>query len=215
MKITVGTQSDNIKNIKDIKIGESFIVIDKITNIIGDTYKYSSEKMNRLLESLMKDNYIETTKIGSQFVKGAKRECYNEDGIKYSNKILLEKGLIEIEAGQKIDDNDNIVDMSELELFKKNPSEYPLRKIMTDKNENEYLDFKTDKELLDDNLISEVEYNSRMDALRQNAYAETDIMNNRLINDKGLSDDEKTELENSIAIRKAEIKKENPKRHEL
>ena len=212
-----------IENIKDIKIGESFIVIDKITNIIGDTYKYSSEKMNLLLESLMKDNNIETTKIGSQFVKGAKRECYNEDGVKYSNKILLEKGLIEIEAGQKIDDNDNIVDMSELELFKKNPSEYPLKKIVIDDIYSgasegmgeECLTFKTDKELLDDNLISEVEYNSRMDALRQNAYAETDIMNNRLINDKGLSDDEKTELEESIATRKAEIKKENPKRHEL
>ena len=208
----------------NIKIGESFICISKITNIIGDTYKYSSEKMNLLLESLMKDNYIETIKVGTaQFVYGADRRFFDEAGKLYDNTTLLEKGLIELEDNKKIDDNDNIVDMSELELFKKNPSEYPLKKIvMSDSSSgasegtgDEQLAFKTDKELLDDNIISEVEYNSRMDALRQNAYAETDIMNNRLINDKGLSDDEKTELEESIATRKAEIKKENPKRQSL
>lgn len=222
MKIAVGTQSVNIEN---IKIGESFIVVNKNTHIIGDTYKYSSKGMNPHIESLMKDNYIETIKVGTaQFFYGADRRFFNEVGIKYDNKTLLQKGLITIEDGKKIDEFDNIVDMSELELFKKNPSDYPLKKIDTslgasegtvDENGIEYLAFKTDKELFNDKIISIEEYNSRMDELRQNAYTETDKMNNRLLNDKGLSDDEKTELEESIATRKAEIKKENPKRHEL
>lgn len=38
-------------------------------------------------------------------------------------------------------------------------------------------------------------------------YSETDKMNNRLLNNKGLSDTEKRELQNAISVRNAEIKK--------
>jgi len=205
-----------IKNIKDINIGESFIVVDKNTHIIGDSYKYSSKGMNPHVESLMTENYIETFETGkSQFLKGIDRRFYSEDGKKYDNKTLLQKGLLTIDDGKKIDEFDNIVDMSELELFKKNPLEYPLKKIDIDNEDKEYLREKTYKEKFNDNLITEREYDAYITETREGLYSETDKMNNRLLNDKGLSETEKVELENNIATRKAEIKKENPKSDEL
>lgn len=209
-----------ITKIEDIKIGASFIVVDKNTHIIGDTYKYTSKGMNLHIESLMRDNYIEIFEIGvSQFSKDTDRQFYSKDGIKYDNKTLLQKGLLTIENGKKIDEFDNIVDMNEVELFKKNPSDYPLKKIATDDTslgasegtENEYLTEKTDKELLDENIISKTEYNARMSEARENEYSETDKMYNRLLNDKGLTELEKIELEKNISTKKDEIKNKFPK----
>lgn len=191
----------------------SNIVVMKQDGTIARKLMYTPD-LKHEIEKLVKEG--STVEVYNPLTFGAdvghNRKHFDNDGRKYSNKELLQKGLLTIEDDKKIDEFDAIVDMSELELFKKKPLDYPLKKIATDESGAEYLREKTDLERYDDNIITKDEYNSKMDVMRREAYSrETDTLKNVLMYDEGLSEDEKAAIELEITSKKEAVKKEFPK----
>lgn len=116
----------NLKN-------NSNIIVIKEDGTIARKLMYTHDLKNEI-ENLVKEGccieiYNPLTFGASE---GDNRNHFDKEGIRYSNAELLEKCLLTLEDGKKIDEFDQIVDINELEKVKAYPKHDPTNKIETD-----------------------------------------------------------------------------------
>lgn len=149
---------------------------------------------------------------------GADIKHIHSDGSLLSLKELIDLGYTTLKSSEIYDEERNEVrEKTQIEEYKENPNgeEFSKMYLKISSEGVEELASYSYQEMFEKNIITAGEYDAYIDTQREALYSETDKMNNRLLNDKDLIDTEKVELENAIAIKKALIKKENPKSSEL
>ena len=175
----------------------------------------------KIITSLLHIDLLKTIKDENYKIFGSSLEicigenidCYDDEGNRYPNSILQEKGLLELKENEVLD-GQIIREKTEIEKYNENPSsdENIMKVLDIDIQGNPYIRERTMIEKYNDALISKDKYNAWISEQRENEYSHTsDKLNLKLLFDTSLSEIEKEQLQKDIENKKSDIRKMHPK----